>query len=157
MIDTVAPERDIVTWDELDRLVGILAERLAGQAFDVMLAITRGGMVPAGMLAYRLKLRDILVAAVEYYDDSGRPGPHPTFFQFPADPLLRGKRVLVVDEVWDSGTTIHAVNERVRQAGGEPTTAVLHYKPARSVVQGAPDVWAVETDRWVVYPFKAGG
>lgn len=154
---TEALERDIVSWDELDRLVGILAERLAGQAFDVMLAITRGGMVPAGMLAYRLKLRDILVAAVEYYDDHGRPGPHPTFFQFPADPLLRGKRVLVVDEVWDSGTTIHAVNERVRQAGGEPTTAVLHYKPARSVTAGRPDVYAVETDRWVVYPFKAGG
>lgn len=157
MTDTVAPERDIVSWDELDRLVGILAERLAGQAFDVMLAITRGGMIPAGMLAYRLKLRDILVAAVEYYDDHGRPGPHPTFFQFPADPLLRGKRVLVVDEVWDSGTTIHAVNERVRQAGGDPTTAVLHYKPARSVAPGRPDVYAVETDRWIVYPFKAGG
>ena len=157
MTATAAPERDIVTWDELDRLVGILAQRLAGRSFDVLLAITRGGMVPAGMLAYRLGLRDILVAAVEYYDERGQPGPHPTFFQFPADPLLRGKRVLVVDEVWDSGTTIHAVTERVRQAGGEPTTAVLHYKPERSVVPGRPDLHAVETDRWVVYPFKAGG
>jgi CheY-like chemotaxis protein len=55
-------------------------------------------MVPAGMLAYRLRLRDILVAAVEYYDDHGQPGPHPTFFQFPADPLLRGKKVLIVDD-----------------------------------------------------------
>lgn len=153
----MATDKDIVTWDELDRLVGVLAERLGGRSFDVLLAITRGGMVPAGMLAYRLKLRDILVAAVEYYDDAGQPGPHPTFFQFPADPLLRGKRVLIVDEVWDSGTTIAAVRERVRQAGGEPTTAVLHHKPARSIVGGAPDVHAVETDRWVVYPFKAGG
>jgi hypoxanthine phosphoribosyltransferase len=152
-----APERDIVSWDDLDRLVLLLADRLAGQPFDVMLAITRGGMVPAGMLSYRLGLRDILVAAVEYYDDQGRPGPHPTFFQFPADPLLRGKRVLIVDEVWDSGTTIHAVTERVRQAGGLPTTAVLHYKPTRSVVGDRPDVHAVETDAWVVYPFKAGG
>ena len=151
-----APERDIVSWDELDRLVSVLAERLRGQTFDVLLAITRGGMVPAGMLAYRLRLRDILVAAVEYYDESGQPGPHPTFFQFPADPLLRGKRVLIVDEVWDSGTTIHAVTERVRQAGGEPTTAVLHYKPQNSVVPDHPDVHAVETDHWVVYPFKAG-
>jgi uncharacterized protein len=152
-----APERDVVSWNDLDRLVASLADQLAGRSFDVLLAITRGGMVPAGMLAYRLKLRDILVAAVEYYDDAGQPGPRPTFFQFPADPLLRGKRVLVVDEVWDSGTTIHAVAERVRQAGGEPTTAVLHYKPGRSVVAGRPDVHAVETDRWVVYPFKAGG
>jgi hypothetical protein len=49
------------------------------------------------------------------------------------------------------------VTERVRQAGGEPTTAVLHYKPTHSVVDGVPDVYAVETAAWVVYPFKAGG
>ena len=151
-----APVRDIVSWDELDRLVGRLGDQLAGQQFDVMLAITRGGMVPGGMLAYRLRLRDILVAAVEYYDEHGQPGPRPTFFQFPADPLLRGKRVLIVDEVWDSGTTIHAVTERVRQAGGYPVTAVLHYKPEHSIVPDRPDVHAVETDQWVVYPFKAG-
>ncbi len=156
VVDAAAPERDVVEWSDLDRLVALLAERLAGQTFDVLLAITRGGMVPAGMLSYRLGLRDILVAAVEYYDDHGQPGPHPTFFQFPADPLLRGRRVLIVDEVWDSGTTIHAVTERVRQAGGEPVTAVLHYKPSHSVVAERPDVHAVETDAWVVYPFKAG-
>jgi len=75
----------------------------------------------------------------------------------PSDPLLRGQRILVVDEVWDSGTTIHAVTERIRQAGGIPTTVVLHYKPSNSVVPGAPDVHAVTTDAWVVYPFKAGG
>jgi len=64
--------------------------------------------------------------------------------------------VLVVDEVWDSGTTIAAVVGRVRQAGGEPVTAVLHFKPARSRVDLVPDFHAVETDAWVVYPFKAG-
>jgi hypoxanthine phosphoribosyltransferase len=154
--ELATPVRDIVSWDELDRLVGSVADQLAGRQFDVMLTITRGGMVPGGMLAYRLRLRDILVAAVEYYDERGQPGPRPTFFQFPADPLLRGKRVLIVDEVWDSGTTIHAVTERVRQAGGFPVTAVLHYKPERSVVSERPDVHAVETDHWVVYPFKAG-
>ncbi len=155
--ETTAPERDIVSWDDLDRLIAALAERLASEPFDLMLAITRGGLVPAGMLAYRLRIRNIVVAAVEFYDDHGQPGPHPTFLQFPADPLLRGQRVLVVDEVWDSGTTIRAVTERVRQAGGIPTTAVLHWKPARSLMPGAPDVHAVSPDAWVVYPFKAGG
>lgn len=151
----VTVEKDVVTWDALEAMVADLARRV-GSDYDVLLAITRGGLVPAGMLAYRLGLRNILVAAVEYYDDEGRPGPKPTFFQFPADPLLRGQRVLVVDEVWDSGTTIHAVVERVRQAGGTPTTAVLHYKPTRSTVPSVPDHHVVTTDRWVVYPFKAG-
>ena len=156
-VSKATPHRDIVSWDDLDRLVAQLADRLAGERFDVMLAITRGGLVPAGMLAYRLRIRNILVAAVEFYDDHGQPGPRPTFLQFRADPLLRGQRILVVDEVWDSGTTIHAVTERVRQAGGLPTTAVLHWKPERSAVPGEPDVHAVTTDAWVVYPFKAGG
>ena len=157
MSAAVPPDRDIVSWEDLDRLVADLAVRLAGERFDVMLAITRGGLVPAGMLAYRLRIRNILVAAVEFYDDEGQPGPHPTFLQFPADPLLRGQRILVVDEVWDSGTTIHAVTTRILQAGGLPTTAVLHWKPERSVVPGTPDVHAVTTAAWVVYPFKAGG
>jgi uncharacterized protein len=157
MSETSAPERVIVSWDDLDQLVADMAERLAPERFDVLLAITRGGLVPAGMLAYRLRIRNILVAAVEFYDDKGQPGPRPTFLQFPADPLLRGQKVLVVDEVWDSGTTIHAVTERIRQAGGIPTTAVVHWKPERSSVPGAPDVHAVTTAAWVVYPFKAGG
>jgi hypoxanthine phosphoribosyltransferase len=157
MTDAPAQERDIVTWEVLDGLVASLAGRLAGDRFDLLLAITRGGLVPAGMLAYRLRIRNILVAAVEFYDDEGQPGPHPMFLQFPADPLLRGQRILVVDEVWDSGTTIHAVTERIRQAGGQPTTAVLQWKPERSVVPGEPDVHAVTTNAWVVYPFKAGG
>jgi hypoxanthine phosphoribosyltransferase len=150
-----AVEKDVVTWDDLAGLVAQLADQTRGD-YDVMLAITRGGLVPAGMLAYRLGIRNILVAAVEYYDDAGRPGPRPTFLQFPADPLLRGQRVLIVDEVWDSGTTIHAVTERVRQAGGIPTTAVLHFKPGRSKVPGAPDHHAATTEHWVVYPFKSG-
>lgn len=148
-------ERDVVTWPDLERLARELAERV-GSEHDVLLAITRGGLVPAGMLAYLLGMRDILVAAVAYYDDHGQPGDQPAFFQFPADPLLRGKRVLIVDEVWDTGTTIEAVVERVRLAGGSPTTAVIHYKPGRSKVHSVPDHHVVSTDAWVVYPFKYG-
>jgi hypothetical protein len=154
MVD-VDTEKEVVSWDDLAEMIAQLARRVSGE-YDVMLAITRGGLVPAGMLAYRLGIRNILVAAVEYYDSAGHPGPRPTFLQFPADPQLRGQRILIVDEVWDSGTTIDAVTERVRQAGGIPTTAVLHYKPARSRVPGAPDFHVVTTDRWVVYPFKSG-
>lgn len=150
------PAKLIVSWDDLDEMVGNLAAKV-GADYDVVLAITRGALVPAGMLAYRLGLRNILVAAVAYYDDTGQPAEQPTFFQFPADPLVHGQRVLVVDEVWDTGTTIAAVVERVRLAGGgHVTTGVLHYKPERSKVDIVPDHYVVATDAWVVYPFKHG-
>jgi hypoxanthine phosphoribosyltransferase len=58
----VPPERDIVGWEDLDRLVAGLAAQLADERFDVMLAITRGGLVPAGMLAYRPRIRHPVAA-----------------------------------------------------------------------------------------------
>ncbi len=149
------PEKLIVSWADLEELVERLADAV-GSTYDVVLTITRGALVPTGMLVYRLGMRNIVVAAVAYYDDAGKPAEQPTFLQFPSDPLLHGRRVLVVDEVWDTGTTIAAVAERVRLAGGRPTTAVLHYKPLRSKVSIVPDHHVVATDAWVVYPYKYG-
>lgn len=151
------PEKDIVTWEDLEKLIAALADQLAAEpAPDVVLAISRGGLVPAGMLGYRLGWRDMLLAAVVVYDDEQGFRGHAEFLQFPADEQVRGKRVVIIDEVWDSGTTIAAVSQRIRAAGGQPVTAVLHYKPARSRVDLVPDHFVVATDAWVVYPFKAG-
>jgi len=56
---------------------------------------------------------------------------------------LGGVRVLVVDDVWDSGSTIVAVRERLRKAGARVQTCVLHYKPGRSRYLGdGPDYYA---------------
>jgi hypoxanthine phosphoribosyltransferase len=145
----------VVSWDELDRLVARLAEAV-GRDHDLVLAITRGGLVPAGMLAYRLDLREILVAGVEYYRADGATHVAPRFSHFPDPELLHGRRVLVVDEVWESGETMAAVVERVRAAGGRPTTAVVHFKPGRSKVSVEPDHAAATADGWVTYPYKAG-
>ena len=65
------PDSLIVTWEDLDDLVARLAAEV-GRDHDLVLAITRGGLVPAGMLAYRLDLREILVAGVEFYRSGGR-------------------------------------------------------------------------------------
>ena len=108
------------------------------------------------MLAYRLELRQILVAGVEFYRSGGGTHAAPRFLQFPNDEHLAGRRVLVVDEVWETGETMAAVLARVRAAGGHPQSAVLHYKPARSRVDEPPDYWAAEVDDWVRYPYKAG-
>ncbi len=150
-----AVARDEVTWDALDVLVARLADAV-GRDHDLVLAITRGGLVPAGMLAYRLEIREILVAGVEYYRPGGGTHAAPVFGHFPDRALLAGRRVLVVDEVWETGETMAAVAARVREAGGIPTTAVLHYKPGRSRVPAVPDHHAAVADGWITYPYKYG-
>jgi uncharacterized protein len=144
-----------VTWDDLDVLVTRLAAEV-GRDHDLVLAITRGGLVPAGMLAYRLDLHEILVAGAVFYLPDGGTHPAPVIGHFPDPALLADRRVLVVDEVWETGETMTEVVARVRAAGGTPTSAVLHYKPSRSRVAGRPDHYAAVVDGWVSYPYKAG-
>ena len=150
------PDSLVLSWDDLDTLVAALAADV-GRDHDLVLAITRGGLVPAGMLAYRLDLREILVAGVVFYRPEGGTHPEPLVLHFPDAPLLAGKRVLVVDEVWETGETMTEVLARVRAAGAEPVSAVLHYKPGNSRVAGRPDHHAATVEGWVTYPYKAGG
>jgi hypoxanthine phosphoribosyltransferase len=145
-----------LTWTQVEDLAIRLADRLP-TSYDVMLVITRGGMVPACIISERLNLRNILVAAVMFYTAQEHTLDKPIFLQFPADPLLTDRRVLIVDDVWDSGKTIMAVRERVIDAGGRPETAVLHYKPSHSTFgDSRPDYHVDETDAWIVYPWDVG-
>jgi len=140
--------------DHTRRLLG----KLEGRDYDALLAVTRGGMVPGALLAEALDIRNVLTAAVMLYDDTKRAHEEPHFLQFPVDALILDKRVLVVDDVWDSGRTAVAVRERVRAAGGIPEVAVLHFKPKNNVFPGdAPDHYALATEDWIVYPWDPEG
>jgi hypothetical protein len=145
-------EKIFPTWDDIEELAGRLAEQLAGH-YDVALAVTRAGVFPASFLSERLGLRNITAASVVFYTEMGETLPTPQFLNFPEDKTVRDKTVLIIDEVWDTGQTMVAVRQRVREAGGHPVVAVLHYKPTHSVVDDKPDYWAAETDAWVVYPW----
>ena len=140
------------TWEEIENLADQLARQLPDN-FDVVLVVTRAGVFPASFLSERLGLRNLTSTSVIFYTDVGDTLPQPQFLNFPEDATLRGKRVLIIDEVWDTGQTMAAVRARVREAGGHPEVAVLHYKPTHSQVDEQPDYWAAETDCWVVYPW----
>jgi hypoxanthine phosphoribosyltransferase len=147
------PLKRILGWDDIQQEVDDLVRRI-GSDYDAMLVITRGGMVPACLISERLDIRNILVAAVHLYTGIGTTLDAPIFHQFPSDPLLAGRKILIVDDVWDSGRTAMAVRQRVDLAGGKPTLAVLHYKPRASrFPDHRPDFFAEMTDDWLVYPW----
>ena len=148
--------KQIIRWDDVADLCHELAERLADRQFDAILGIARGGLVPAALLAQELGLRRVLAAAVSSYEGDQRT-EHLHFLEFPPDQAVVGRRILVVDDIWDSGRTAELVRRRILDAGGHPTIAVLHYKPVRSVYPDRrPDVWLRETDDWIVYPWERG-
>lgn len=145
-----------LSWSDVDNLISCeLVPRLRENSYDVLIAITRGGIVPGGMIAEQLGIQQILVASVDFYEDAEHDLDWPVFMQFPSDSLLRGQQVLIVDDVWYRGLEVLSVAERVEQAGGRPTSVVLHYKPKFSRFEDkTPDFYAAETEDWIIFPWE---
>ena len=149
--------QEVLTWDDVDRLIGSLLPQFRG-GFEAMIMITRGGIVPGGILSEALDIKHALTAAVDFPASevtAAKLMALPEFLQFPEDRLLTGRRTLIVDDVWGSGRTITAVKSRVEAAGGLPELCVLHYNPSRTMFTKAwPTYYAAITDARIVYPWE---
>lgn len=152
------PRREMITWDEVDRLIDHLVPQFQRE-FTAMVMITRGGIIPGGMLAEAMGITHILTAAVDFPAqmriEKAKLIVWPEFIQFPAEDKLRARPTLIVDDVWGSGRTITAVKNRVSAAGGFPETCVLHFNPYRNLFGSVrPDYYAAVTDAFIVYPWE---
>ncbi len=150
--------RELVSWEDVDRLIQYLLPQFEGE-FDAMVMITRGGIIPGGLLSEAMNITHILTAAVDFPAEIERERTGlfvwPRFIQFPEDNLIRGRRCLVVDDVWGSGRTITAVKNRISAAGGFTSSCVMHFNPYRSLFGAQrPDYYAAVTDAHIVYPWE---
>ncbi len=151
--------RELVSWEEVDKLIDHLVPQFRRE-FTAMIMITRGGIIPGGMLADAMDITHILTAAVDFpaqmeNQKSSLMMSWPEFIQFPAEDKLRGRPTLIIDDVWGSGRTITAVKNRVSAAGGFPETCVLHFNPYRNLFGTArPDYFAATTDAFIIYPWE---
>lgn len=144
-----------LSWADVDRLIIGMIPQLQAHAYDLVIAITRGGIIPGAIISERLAIPQVLIASVDFYEDEEHDLDWPVFMQFPADSFLRGKHVLIVDDIWDRGKQVVTVTERVEQAGGTATSVVLHYKPHRSrFPDKAPTFYGAQTTDWIIYPWE---
>ena len=133
-------DKEILSWELFGQAQEELAQQIADSDFspEVLVAVARGGMLPGGALTYSLGVKLTDAINVEFYTDVNETLADPILLA----PLLdtdsiRGRRILVVDDVADSGRTL---------------ALVLYTKP-RTVVQ--PDFSWRTTDKWIVFPWSA--
>jgi hypothetical protein len=152
-----ARRHHLLTWADVDKLVDLLVPQLQMVGpFEAMVMITRGGVIPGGMLAEALNIQNMLTAAVDFpATEVAGLMAWPSFMQFPDRALLAGRTALIVDDVWGSGRTSTSVKERVIAAGAVAYTCVLHFNPYRSLFTKAkPDYYGAATDAYIVYPWE---
>ena len=144
-----------VSWDQFHRDARALAWRLSGMEFSAMIAVTRGGMVPAAIIARELGLRVIETLAVSSYGGGESGGPEQAQGSLrilkPISAELRatrGEGVLVVDDLVDTGATARLVREQLPKAH----LATVYAKPAgRPLVDTF--VTEVSQDTWINFPW----
>ena len=148
-------ERERMTWDDLGQAVRDLAAHIRADAYapDAVLALARGGLPLAGALAYALGVKSMATLNVEFYTGVDERLEEPLLLPpVPDLTVLATERLLVVDDVADTGRTLALVSEFCAEHAAEVRTAVLYEKP-HSVVR-AEYVWR-HTDCWIDFPWSA--
>jgi xanthine phosphoribosyltransferase len=144
-----------VSWDQFHRDARALAWRLSAKGpFEALVSITRGGLVPAAIVARELELRVIETVCIASYDHQKQGELKILKDIAPAVMRIgdgKGKGVLVVDDLTDTGKTARMVREMLPNAH----FAAIYAKP-----QGAPiiDTFITEVsqDTWIYFPWDMG-
>lgn len=151
------PEREVLTWSLFGTAVRDLATAIARDGYrpEVMLGIARGGLPLAAGLAYALDVKETATINVEFYTGVGSRLPEPVVLPPSVDLAeLSGRRVLVVDDVADTGRTLAVVVRLCREAGADPRSVVVYRKPTTRL---EPEYSWKDTDRWIDFPWSAEG
>lgn len=145
-------EKYFYPWAQLRKDVVKLAKKLKKSHFDYLVVIARGGMIPASLLSYYLKIKKIRVVSYSHYKADAVRGK--LKLVLPLDSKIKNKKVLLVDDVVDSGLTLQKAVKMLLARNNKVTTAVLHYKSCHQPVI-KPDYFISDPGNiWVVYPWE---
>src|SRR5215831_6974504 len=143
-----------MSWDDLGAGARELAEQvhLDGYRPDIILGIARGGLLVAGAISYALDVKNTFTMNVEFYTGIDERLDMPMLLP-PVPDLVdfRETRVLIADDVADTGATLALVKDFCEGKVAEVRCAVLYEKPRSTVA--CEYVWR-RTDRWIVFPWS---
>ena len=148
-------EREVLGWDEFGQASRDLAQTIVDDGFqvDVVVAIARGGLLLAGSIAYALGTKSCGALNVEFYTGIGERLPDPIVLPPMLDEAsLAGKRVLLVDDVSDSGRTLAMAVKMLEATGADVRSVVLYTKPG--TVHEPAYTWR-RTPLWITFPWSA--
>ena len=152
-----SPEREVLDWPTFGDAARELSSAIVASGFrpDSVVAIARGGLLLAGAIAYALDVKACGALNVEFYTGIGTVLDAPEVLRPALDTeYLGGRKVLLVDDVADSGRTLALAVKMLRERGADMRSVVIYTKPT-TIIQ--PDYSWKETSLWIDFPWSAQG
>jgi hypothetical protein len=140
-------------WDDIYDMLLDLAIRIKQSSFqpDQIVGVSRGGWIPGRVLSDLLGNAHTANLKIEFYVGIGQTSRKPVVTQ-PISEEISNKRVLVVDDVADTGESLLVALEHVRERGaGDIRTVTIYHKPHSKF---KPDFFAETTSRWIIFPWE---
>ena len=147
--------REVMSWEQLGSGSRQLAEAIYVDDWipDLILGISRGGLLVAGALAYALGVKNTATISVEFYTGIDERLELPMLLPPVPDLVdLSAARVLIADDVADTGATLELVHDFCVGRVAETRIAVL-YEKSRTTIN-CEYVWR-RTDDWITFPWSA--
>jgi len=138
-----------ISWDEFHEMCKSLVEEISKNDFDIIVGITRAGMYPATLVAEMLR-KEIYPIRITRRENDQIKHKKPVWITDMPDGV-KGKNILIVDEIVDSGETLSLVKERARakSAKGVKTAALITHSWANP----KPDYFVLESDKLIIFPW----
>jgi hypoxanthine phosphoribosyltransferase len=146
-------EYEVPTWNQIYEMLLDQSEKIRKSRYhpDIIVAVARGGLVPARILIDLLQTLQVAVIRVEFYVDIAQPSIQPILKQ-PLNVSVDGKKVLLVDDISDSGQSLKIAKQHLTEKGAAEIKIATLY--AKSTTQTVPDFLEKTTDRWIVFPWE---
>lgn len=142
-----------LTWDDVQQLSYKVCDQILKENFkpDVIVGVMRGGWIPARIVLDILDVETLAALEIKFYKGIGEVKERPILTQ-PLIVNIRDKKVLIVDDVVDTGKSLSIAVETLKLYGPQQIkTAALVVKPW-SIIN--PDFYALKTDAWVIFPWE---
>jgi len=146
-------EFEIPSWHQIYELLLNLASTVRKSGFEpeIIVGVSRGGWPPARVISDLLENPNVASVAAEFYVGVDETKGKPVITQ-PVSVSVKGKRVLVVDDVADTGESLSLVRSCLEEQGAtEVKTATIYYKPWSVMI---PDYYEKETRSWIIFPWE---
>ena len=146
-------EFEVPSWEQIYEMLIELADRIRRNGFepDVIVGVSRGGWAPARVMSDLLENPKLVNVRAEFYLGVAETKGEPVITQ-PVSTSVKDKKVLVMDDVADTGKSLHLVKKHILEEGAtDVKIATIYYKPW-SVLK--PDYYNKKTSLWVIFPWE---